>query len=153
VWVVVIAVGVLGKNKRMCGVLHVKASYNNTIVSLTTLDGACLTWCSSGSAGFKGSRRATAFAALVAGDAVGCWLLGRSPRYLRRKLTSTQKAEEKLRQEKAKLRRVVVYIRGVGEGREAAVRGFAKTGVPILRLCDVTPLPHNGCRPPKARRI
>jgi small subunit ribosomal protein S11 len=137
----------------MCGIVHVSASYNNTVVSLTTKGGDCLTWCSSGSAGFKGSRRATAFAALVAGDAVGCWLLGRSPRYLRRKLTTVRRSEEKLRLEKARLNRVVVYLEGVGEGREAAVRGLAKTGVRIIRLSDTTPLAHNGCRRPKARRI
>jgi small subunit ribosomal protein S11 len=137
----------------MCGIVHVTASYNNTIVSLTTLSGDCLTWCSSGSAGFKGSRRATAFAAQVAGDAVGCWLLGRNPRYLRRKVTTTRKADERIRLEKAKVNRVLVYIKGVGEGREGAVRGLAKTGVKILRLSDTTPYAHNGCRPKKVRRI
>lgn len=111
------------------GIVHITATFNNTIVSFSDLNGNVLSWASSGKMGFKGSRKSTAYAAqLVSQDAC-------------RKAMSHG------------LREVEVRVKGPGAGREAAVRAIQALGVDITVIRDVTPIPHNGCRPPKARRV
>ena len=111
------------------GVAHVRASFNNTIVSITDMDGAVITWASAGKVGFKGSRKSTPFAAQVAAEAC---------------------AREALNQG---MKRVEVWVKGPGAGREAAIRSMQAAGLEISAIKDVTPIPHNGCRPPKRRRV
>ncbi|HHL40948.1 MAG TPA: 30S ribosomal protein S11 [Deltaproteobacteria bacterium] len=111
------------------GVAHIKSTFNNTIVSITDPKGNVLAWSSAGSQGFKGSRKGTPFAAQIAGDA------------------AARKAMEH------GVRTVDVYINGPGAGREAALRALQAAGFSISLIKDVTPLPHNGCRPPKRRRV
>lgn len=110
-------------------IAHVHASFNNTIITITDLQGNALSWATSGSAGFKGSRKSTAFAAQVAGDAAG--------------KVAVEFGVQNLQ----------VRIQGPGPGRESAVRALNSLGISILEVQDVTPVPHNGCRPPKRRRI
>ncbi len=111
------------------GRAYIQSTFNNTIVTLTDLQGNAIAWGSSGTAGFKGSRKGTPYAAqLAARDAA-------------------QKAMEH------GLRQVEVYVRGPGSGREAAIRSLQSSGLYITRIRDVTPIPHNGCRPPKRRRV
>ena len=111
------------------GQAHIKTSFNNTIVALTDKDGNVIAWESAGSAGFKGSRKSTPFAAQVAaGDAAA-------------------KAMEH------GLKTVSVLVKGPGAGRESALRALAAAGLKITLIRDVTPIPHNGCRPPKRRRV
>ena len=110
-------------------IAHVHASFNNTIITITDLQGNALSWATSGSAGFKGSRKSTAFAAQVAGDAAG--------------KVAVEFGVQNLQ----------VRIQGPGPGRESAVRALNSLGIRILEVQDVTPVPHNGCRPPKRRRI
>jgi small subunit ribosomal protein S11 len=111
------------------GIAHIQSTFNNTIVTITDMSGNVISWSSSGVQGFKGSRKSTPFAAqLVAEDAV----------------------------KKAKihgLRNVKVYIKGPGAGRESALRAIQAAGINISLIRDVTPIPHNGCRPPKRRRV
>ena len=119
------------KTKRVdsLGVAHIKATFNNTIVTLTDKEGAVISWSTTGKAGFKGSRKSTPFAAQMA-------------------------AESAAREAMAMgLRRVEVWVKGPGVGREAAVRALQATGLEISAIRDVTPIPHNGCRPPKRRRV
>ena len=111
------------------GVAHVQASFNNTIVTITDLDGNVVTWASSGKVGFKGSRKSTPFAAQVAAEA---------------------SAREALN---LGMKRVEVWVKGPGSGREAAIRSLQAAGLEISAIKDVTPIPHNGCRPPKRRRV
>ena len=111
------------------GVAHVQASFNNTIVTITDADGAVITWASAGKVGFKGSRKSTPFAAQVAAEA---------------------SAREAINQG---LKRVEVWVKGPGAGREAAIRSLQAAGLEISAIKDVTPIPHNGCRPPKRRRV
>ena len=111
------------------GIAHVKATFNNTIVTLTDKDGNVISWSSAGKAGFKGSRKSTPFAAQSA---------------------ASQAAREAI---DAGLRRVEVWVKGPGVGREAAVRALQAAGLEISAIRDVTPIPHNGCRPPKRRRV
>jgi small subunit ribosomal protein S11 len=111
------------------GVAHVQASFNNTIITITDMDGAVVTWGSAGRAGFKGSRKSTPFAAQVAAEA---------------------SAREALN---LGVKRVEVWVKGPGAGREAAVRSLQAAGLEISAIKDVTPIPHNGCRPPKRRRV
>ena len=111
------------------GVAHVQASFNNTIVTITDMDGAVVTWASSGKVGFKGSRKSTPFAAQVAAEA---------------------SAREALN---LGMKRVEVWVKGPGSGREAAIRSLQAAGLEISAIKDVTPIPHNGCRPPKRRRV
>jgi len=111
------------------GVAHVQASFNNTIVTITDMDGNVVTWASAGKVGFKGSRKSTPFAAQVAAEATA-----------REALNSGMK-------------RVEVWVKGPGAGREAAIRSLQATGLEISAIKDVTPIPHNGCRPPKRRRV
>jgi small subunit ribosomal protein S11 len=111
------------------GVAHVKATFNNVIVTLTDLYGNTISWASSGKMGFKGSKKNTPFAA---------------------QLTAEAAAKEAF---DLGLRKVEVLIKGVGSGRDAAVRSLATSGLDISSIKDITPLPHNGCRPPKKRRV
>lgn len=111
------------------GVAHVKATFNNVIVTLTDLYGNTISWASSGKMGFKGSKKNTPFAA---------------------QLTAESAAKEAF---DLGLRKVEVLIKGVGSGRDAAVRSLATSGLDISSIKDITPLPHNGCRPPKRRRV
>ena len=111
------------------GVVHVQASFNNTIVTFTDQVGNTLAWSSSGSLGFRGSRKGTPFAAQQAS------------------LTAANKAKE------YGLRVVEVRVAGPGAGRESAVRALSTVGIEVRAIKDVTPIPHNGCRPPKRRRV
>ena len=111
------------------GVAHVQASFNNTIVTITDMSGNTIVWASSGDQGFKGSRKSTPFAAQRAGEA------------------AARKAME------SGMRQVDVYVNGPGSGRESAIRSLQAAGLRIHMIRDVTPIPHNGCRPPKRRRV
>ena len=111
------------------GIAHVHASFNNTIVTITDRQGNVLSWATSGNAGFKGSRKSTPFAAQVAADRAG-----------------------RLAQESG-VKNLEVHIKGPGPGRESAVRALNACGFKITQISDVTPVPHNGCRPPKKRRV
>jgi len=111
------------------GIAHVHASFNNTIITITDRQGNALSWATSGGAGFKGSRKSTPFAAQVAAEAAG------------------RAAME------CGVKNLEVRIKGPGPGRESAVRALNALGLKILSIADVTPVPHNGCRPPKRRRM
>ena len=111
------------------GVAHVQASFNNTIVTITDQDGNVVTWASAGKVGFKGSRKSTPFAAQVAAEACA------------------REAQN------LGMKRVEVWVKGPGAGREAAIRSLQAAGLEISAIKDVTPIPHNGCRPPKRRRV
>jgi len=111
------------------GQAHIKTSFNNTIVSLTDREGNVIAWESAGGAGFKGSRKSTPFAAQVTADA------------------AAKKGMEH------GLERVEVFAKGAGSGRETAIRSLQATGLEVGTISDVTPQPHNGCRPPKRRRV
>jgi small subunit ribosomal protein S11 len=111
------------------GVAHIHATFNNTIVSITDTEGMVVGWSSAGSVGFKGSRKGTPFAAQMAAEAAA------------RKVADYG------------MRAVIVYVKGPGGGRESAVRALQATGLNVLSIKDVTPIPHNGCRPPKRRRV
>ena len=110
------------------GVAHVKSSFNNTIVSITDVDGNVISWASSGAVGFKGSRKSTPFAAQLAAE------------------RAAMAAQEH------GVRRVDVEVKGPGSGRDTAVRSLQNSGIEVTTIKDVTPIPHNGCRPPKRRR-
>ncbi len=111
------------------GKAFVSSTFNNTIITLTDPNGNVLAWGSGGTAGFKGSRKSTPYAAQIAAEG------------------AAQRAIEH------GLREVEVFVKGPGSGREAAVRALASSGVRVLSIRDVTPIPHNGCRPPKRRRV
>lgn len=111
------------------GTAYVKASFNNTIVTLADPAGNVLAWGSAGGAGFKGSRKSTPYAAQVAAEGA-----------------ARRGMEHGLRQ-------VDVFVKGPGSGREAAIRSLQASGIQVLSITDVTPIPHNGCRPPKRRRV
>jgi small subunit ribosomal protein S11 len=111
------------------GIAHIHASFNNTIITITDRQGNSLSWATSGGAGFKGSRKSTPFAAQVAAEAAG------------------KAAVE------CGVKNLEVRIKGPGPGREASVRALNALGMKITSITDVTPIPHNGCRPPKKRRI
>ena len=111
------------------GVAHVQASFNNTIITITDMDGNVISWASAGKVGFKGSRKSTPFAAQVAAES---------------------SAHESIN---LGLKRVEVWVKGPGAGREAAIRSLQVAGLEISAIKDVTPIPHNGCRPPKRRRV
>ena len=117
------------KRKVTNGVAHVVSSFNNTIITITDRQGNALSWATSGGAGFKGSRKSTPFAAQVAAEAAG------------------KSAQE------FGVKNVEVRIKGPGPGRESSVRALNAVGLKITSIQDVTPVPHNGCRPPKKRRI
>jgi small subunit ribosomal protein S11 len=111
------------------GVVHIKSSFNNTIVSITDSEGAVLAWASAGNVGFKGSRKSTPFAAQLAAEACA------------------KRAMEH------GVRTVDVLVKGPGSGRETAIRSLMNTGIEVMGIKDVTPIPHNGCRPKKRRRV
>jgi small subunit ribosomal protein S11 len=111
------------------GVAHIRSTFNNTIITLTDTAGNAIAWASSGSQGFKGSRKSTPFAAQVAAE------------------SAAKKAMEH------GLQNIEVYVKGPGSGREAALRALQAAGFNIILIKDVTAIPHNGCRPPKRRRV
>jgi len=111
------------------GIAHIKATFNNVIITLTDVYGNTITWSSSGKMGFKGSKKNTPFAAQVSAEEVA-------------KAAYDQG-----------LRKVDVFIKGPGAGREAAIRSLQTAGLEIMSIKDITPIPHNGCRPPKRRRV
>ncbi|HVN91985.1 MAG TPA: 30S ribosomal protein S11 [Candidatus Binataceae bacterium] len=111
------------------GVAHIHATFNNTIVTITDPQGLVVSWSSAGAVGFKGSRKGTPFAAQMAAEAAA------------RKVGDYG------------MRAVIVYVKGPGGGRESAVRALQATGLNVISIKDVTPIPHNGCRPPKRRRV
>jgi small subunit ribosomal protein S11 len=111
------------------GVAHIKATFNNTVISLTDNYGNVISWASAGRVGFKGSRKSTPFAAQMAAE------------------SAVKEAMD------LGLRKVEVLVKGPGSGREAAVRSIQAAGLEITAIRDVTPIPHNGCRPPKRRRV
>lgn len=111
------------------GVAHIKATFNNVIVTLTDIYGNTISWSSAGKNGFKGSRKNTPFAAQVSAEAA---------------------AKEAV---DLGLRKVDVYVKGPGAGREAAIRALNIAGLEVISIKDITPIPHNGCRPPKKRRV
>jgi small subunit ribosomal protein S11 len=111
------------------GVAHIKATFNNTIITITENNGETVAWASAGKAGFKGSKKSTPFAATIAAETVG------------REAASMG------------MRRVHVRVQGPGSGRESAIQALQGAGLTIRSIRDVTPIPHNGCRPPKKRRV
>lgn len=111
------------------GIAHVRATFNNTIINITDKEGNVICWNTPGKAGFKGSRKSTPFAAQIAAEVVGKMAYD------------------------AGVRRVDVHIRGAGNGREGAVRAIAAAGIKVVSIKDYTAVPHNGCRPPKRRRV
>jgi small subunit ribosomal protein S11 len=117
------------KKNIQTGVAHIQSTFNNTIITITDVGGAALSWASSGQQGFKGSRKSTPFAAQMAAD------------------EAAKKAMEH------GVRTVGVYVKGPGAGRESALRALQAAGLRITMIRDVTPIPDNGCRPPKRRRV
>ncbi|MCC6225778.1 MAG: 30S ribosomal protein S11 [Microthrixaceae bacterium] len=111
------------------GVVHIKSSFNNTIVSISDLEGNVISWASAGNVGFKGSRKSTPFAAQMAAE------------------QAARRAMEH------GVRKVDVVVKGPGSGRETAIRSIQNVGIEVTGIKDVTPVPHNGCRPPKRRRM
>ena len=111
------------------GAAHIRSSFNNTMVTITDVNGNAISWASAGGLGFRGSRKSTPFAAQMASE------------------TSAKAAMEH------GLRTVEVFVKGPGSGREAAIRALQSAGLDITLIKDVTPIPHNGCRPPKRRRV
>jgi small subunit ribosomal protein S11 len=111
------------------GQAHIRASFNNTLVTMTDVGGNTLSWASAGGMGFRGSRKSTPFAAQVAAEKAASAAMEHGLRY------------------------VDVYVKGPGSGREAAIRALQTAGLEVCLIKDVTPIPHNGCRPPKRRRV
>jgi small subunit ribosomal protein S11 len=111
------------------GVAHIQATFNNTIITFTDTRGNVVSWASSGASGFKGSRKSTPFAAQVAAE------------------SAAKRAQEQ------GMRTVGIYVKGPGSGREAAMRAINQVGMNVTFIRDITPIPHNGCRPPKRRRV
>ncbi len=111
------------------GIAHIKSTFNNTIITITDTGGNSIAWSSSGNVGFKGSRKSTPFAAQLAAE------------------TAAKAAMEH------GMRQVEVFVKGPGAGREAAIRSLQAAGLEVNTIKDVTPIPHNGCRPPKRRRV
>ncbi len=117
------------KKQVQIGIVHIQSTFNNTLITITDMTGNTLSWSSSGSKGFKGSRKSTPFAAQLAAE------------------DAARKAMEH------GLKTVSVYVKGPGAGRESALRAIAQTGLRVTLIRDVTPIPHNGCRPAKRRRV
>ena len=111
------------------GAVHIRSSFNNTMVTITDLQGNALSWASSGGLGFRGSRKSTPYAAQMCAE------------------TAAKAAMEH------GLKTVEVYVKGPGQGREAAIRALQSAGLEVVMIKEVTPIPHNGCRPPKRRRV
>jgi small subunit ribosomal protein S11 len=110
-------------------IAHISATFNNTIISMTARDGEVLSWASGGTVGYKGARKSTPFAAQLAAEKAGKIAFDMG------------------------VKKVEVYVKGPGEGREPAIRALQSVGLTIVLIKDVTPIPHNGCRPPKRRRV
>ena len=117
------------KSVDAAGIAHIKATFNNTHITLTDKFGNVVAWSTAGTSGFKGSRKSTAFAATMAAEKVGNEAISMG------------------------MKTIEVKIKGPGSGRESAIRALAVAGLEIISIRDVTPLPHNGCRPPKRRRV
>ena len=117
------------KKNIVSGVVHINSTFNNTIITITDLAGDTIAWSSAGSVGFKGARKGTPFAAQTATEAASAAAMGQG------------------------LRKVEVLIRGQASGRETSVRALEVLGLDIVSIKDITPIPHNGCRPPKRRRV
>jgi len=111
------------------GIAHIKSTFNNTVISIADVKGEVISWASAGTVGFKGSRKCTPFAAQLAAE------------------SAARKAMEH------GLKRVDVFVKGPGSGRETAIRSLQAVGLDVSTIKDVTPIPHNGCRPPKRRRV
>lgn len=111
------------------GIAHIQSTFNNTIVTITDVNGNAVSWSSAGARGFKGSRKSTPFAAQLAAE------------------TAARKAQE------FGMNTVAIFVNGPGAGRESALRAFQSVGMRVTLIRDVTPIPHNGCRPPKRRRV
>ena len=111
------------------GIAHVHASFNNTVITITDRQGNALAWGTAGASGFKGSRKSTPFAAQLAAE------------------DAARKAQD------AGMKTIAIFVKGPGAGRESALRAFQNVGMRVTLLRDVTPIPHNGCRPPKRRRV
>lgn len=111
------------------GIAHIRSTFNNTIISITDVNGNSIAWSSAGNVGFKGSRKSTPFAAQLAADAAAKTAMEHG------------------------MRQVEVFVKGPGAGREAAIRSLQAAGLEVNMIKDVTPIPHNGCRPPKRRRV
>ena len=111
------------------GIAHIKSSFNNTIITITDLEGNVLSWASAGNVGFKGSRKSTPYAAQMAAEKAARGAMDHG------------------------VRKVDVQVKGPGSGRETAIRSLQSTGIEVTGIKDVTPVPHNGCRPPKRRRV
>ncbi|MGD8494640.1 MAG: 30S ribosomal protein S11 [Gemmatimonadales bacterium] len=121
-----------GRRKKVVdaeGMAHIKATFNNTIITITDMQGGAVAWSSAGKAGFKGSKKSTPFAATIAAESAG------------REAAA------------AGMKRVHVRVQGPGSGRESAIQALQSAGLTIRSIRDVTPIPHNGCRPPKKRRV
>ena len=117
------------KKNVQSGVVHIRSTFNNTIITVTDVSGNTISWSSAGARGFKGSRKSTPFAAQLAAE------------------DAAHKAQEH------GMRTVAVHVQGPGAGREAALRALSAAGFKVTVIRDVTPIPHNGCRPPKRRRV
>ena len=117
------------KKNVQSGIAHIQSTFNNTIITITDVSGASVCWATAGGQGFKGSRKSTPFAAQVAAE------------------ECAKKAVEH------GVRQLSVYVKGTGAGRESAVRALQSSGIKVTMIRDVTPIPHNGCRPPKRRRV
>ena len=117
------------KNNLVTGVVHIQSTFNNTIVTITNLIGETVSWASAGSSGFKGARKGTPFAAQTAAEKAALDAMGKG------------------------MKNVEIVVKGQGSGRETAVRSIVEVGFDILSIHDITPVPHNGCRPPKRRRV
>ena len=111
------------------GQVHIHASFNNTIVTITDMNGNAVSWASAGELGFRGSKKSTAFAAQMAAETAGKIAVDNG------------------------MKSVEVYVKGPGQGRESAIRALSTVGLEVTLIRDVTPVPHNGCRPPKIRRV
>jgi small subunit ribosomal protein S11 len=117
------------KKNIVSGIVHINSTFNNTIITITDLSGDTIAWSSAGSVGFKGARKGTPFAAQTATEAASAAAIDQG------------------------LRKVEVLVRGQGSGRETSVRALEVIGLDIVSIKDITPIPHNGCRPPKRRRV
>jgi len=117
------------KNSYINGVVHIQSTFNNTIVTITNLTGDTISWASAGSSGFKGARKSTPFAAQTAAEKAALDALGTG------------------------MKSVEIFVKGQGAGRETAIRSIQGAGFEITAIQDITPVPHNGCRPPKRRRV
>jgi len=121
--------GIQAAGKIKEGNVYISSSYNNTIMTLTDLKGNVLFWTSAGSLGFKGTKKATPFAASKVAGVLSSAI------------------------EKLKIEKIYVFVKGIGSGRDSAIKSLASKGIDIMAIKDITPIPHNGCRPPKVRRV